>query len=254
MEHPLFALQAGDYRVRVYERQGVSLTIKPGADGCATMHDKDLWLYCISLLVQKLNAGQPVSPTVKFTSYDFMMKTGRDSSGRAYLRMAEMMARLKGTVIETNIETASMRERGGFGLIDSWRVIERNNNRMVAVEVTLPAWLFRSVETMQVLTMSPDYFHLRKPLARRLYELVRKHCGNQTEWIVSLAALHQKSGSTRELKKFRAEIRKLVEENNLPDYSIAFNAERDMVMFERRRHAQTSAPEQLSITLPPALS
>lgn len=45
MEHPLFALRAGDRRVRVYERNGYSVTVKPGVDGCATIHDKDLWIY-----------------------------------------------------------------------------------------------------------------------------------------------------------------------------------------------------------------
>ncbi len=36
MEHPIFALKSGDLRVRVYERKGVRVTIKPGHDGCAT--------------------------------------------------------------------------------------------------------------------------------------------------------------------------------------------------------------------------
>ncbi|EQD75090.1 plasmid replication initiator protein RepA, partial [mine drainage metagenome] len=40
MEHPLFALKAGDKRVRTYERTGSIVTVKPGHDGCATIHDK----------------------------------------------------------------------------------------------------------------------------------------------------------------------------------------------------------------------
>jgi len=48
MEHPLFALKAGDKRVRVYERNGITFSIQPGLRGCATIHDKDLWIYCIS--------------------------------------------------------------------------------------------------------------------------------------------------------------------------------------------------------------
>jgi hypothetical protein len=44
MEHPLFALKAGDMRVRTYERNGNSITIKPGHDGCATIFDKDVWM------------------------------------------------------------------------------------------------------------------------------------------------------------------------------------------------------------------
>lgn len=51
MEHPIFALKAGDKRVRNYEHNGNTLSVQPGAFGRATIHDKDLWLYCIGRLV-----------------------------------------------------------------------------------------------------------------------------------------------------------------------------------------------------------
>ena len=122
-----------------------------------------------------------------------LVSTNRDTSGRAYQRMGDALARLSGTRIETNIETKGKRERRGFGLIDSWSVIERDlDNRMIAVEVTLPEWLYRSVESKHVLTLSRDYFRLRKPLNRRIYELARKHCGAQSKWSVSLPTLHLK--------------------------------------------------------------
>lgn len=238
MEHPLFALKAGDRKPRQYKRNGITVTIKPGTDGRATIHDKDLWIYCISQLVEAINRGrEDVSRTVQFTAYDFLVTTNRDVGGRAYKLMGDMLSRLKGTVIETNIETAELRERRGFGLIDSWRVIEkdRKTQRMVAVEVTLPDWLFRSVQARQVLTLSRDYFRLRKPLDRRIYELARKHCGHQSRWCVSLAALHEKSGTTdSKLRKFRAAMKALVAANDLPDYRLMFDAEADTVTFYAR--------------------
>lgn len=233
MEHPLFALRAGDKRVRVYERNGHRVTVLPGATGCATIHDKDLWIYCISQLVEAANRGREIMPTVRFTAFDFLTVTNRGTSGRAYERLADMLRRLKGTVIETNIETNGQRERRGFGLIDSWRVVEKSldNDRMVAVEVDLPRWLFRSVEAKRVLTLSRSYFRLRKPLDRRIYELARKHCGEQPRWRVSLAVLHQKSGSTAALRRFRFDLKVLAESGDLPDYLMAFDADRDMVTF-----------------------
>lgn len=235
MEHPLFALRAGDKRVRVYERPGVTVTIKPGYDGCATIHDKDLWIYCISQLVEAKNRGREISPTVRFTMYDFLRTTNRRTDGDSYERAADMLGRLKGTVIETDIRTADQRDRRGFGLIDSWHVIERDSDeRMVAVEVDLPHWLFRSVNAMQVLTLSPDYFRLRKPLDRRIYELVRKHCGYQAKWTVGVTTLHEKSGSADKRFSFRAAMKQLAEADALPDYRMLFDTESDTLTFRPR--------------------
>lgn len=246
MEHPWFALKAGDKRVRTYGRNGAIVTVKPGHDGCATIHDKDVWIYCISQLVEAINRGRDdVSRVVRFTAYDFLVSTNRRTDGDSYNRMGEAMARLSGTRIETNIETAEQRERAGFGLIDDWRVIEKDNGgRMVAVEVALPRWLFRAVEARQVLTLSRDYFRLRKPIDRRIYELARKHCGAQPKWRVSLKVLHEKSGSTDTLRKFRAAVKALAESGELPDYRMVFDAESDTATFyvraQKGRAAQAS--------------
>lgn len=236
MEHPLFALKAGDMRVRTYERNGVSVKVMPGTYGCATIHDKDIWIYCISQMVEAMNRGRDdVGRVVRFTAYDFLVSTNRPTAGVGYQRMTEALGRLAGTRIETNIETAGQRERAGFGLIDSWRVIERDrDDRMVAVEVMLPEWLFRAVEARHVLTLSRDYFRLRKPLDRRIYELARKHCGQQKSWRVSLAVLHEKSGSTATLREFRRLVKALAESGELPDYRMAFDAESDAVTFYAR--------------------
>jgi plasmid replication initiation protein len=144
------------------------------------------------------------------------------------------MARLAGTRIETNIETAEMRERGFFGLIDSGRVVEKKGGRMVAVEVTLPDWLYRSVQATQVLTLSPNYFRIRKPLDRRIYELARKHCGAQRQWQCSVTALHEKSGSAANIREFRRSLKVLVEADALPEYSVIFDELHDTATFSKR--------------------
>ena len=240
MEHPLFALRAGDRRVRVYERNGVTVTIKPGVDGGATIHDKDLWIYCISQLIEAANRGRTdISRTVRFAAYDFLVATCRQTrgqaGGRSYRLLGDALSRLAGTRIETNIETAKKRERGFFGLIDSAKVIARDgNNRMVAVEVTLPEWLHRSVQTNRVLTISSDYFRLRKPLERRLYELARKHCGHQGKWRASVATLHAKSGSRDLLKRFRTGLKAAVARNALPGYRMALDPKSEVVTFYAR--------------------
>lgn len=236
MEHPIFALRAGDRRVRVYARNSASIMIKPGSDGCATIHDKDVWLYCIGQLVEAMNRGRvDISRTIRFTAYGFLVATNRRTDGDSYHRMTEALRRLSGTRIETNIETDGKREREEFGLVDSWRIIERDDDdRMAAVEVDLPRWLWRAVKARHVLTLSRDYFRVRKPLDRRLYELARKHCGQQPRWRVSTATLHQKSGSTAPLRNFRGDVRRLATSNDLPDYRVSYDREADAVTFYAR--------------------
>jgi plasmid replication initiation protein len=236
MEHPIFALKSGDKSARVYDRKGVTVTVKPGHDGCATIHDKDIWIYCISQLVEAINRGrEDVGRVIRFTAYDFLVTTNRQTSGEGYRLMGEALARLSGTRIETNIETNGKRERAGFGLIDSWRVIERGrDNRMVAIEICLPDWLCRSVKAMHVVTLNRDYFRLRKSIDRRLYELARKHCGSQSKWCVATKVLHEKSGSRDALRNFRIAVKLLAESDELPDYRITFDQEKDMVKFYNR--------------------
>lgn len=98
----------------------------------------------------------------------------------------------------------------------------------------MPEWLFRSVQAMQVVTLSRDYFRLRKPLDRRIYELARKHCGSQPKWRVALAILHEKSGSTSPLRNFRGDIKKLAESGEMPDYRLDYDAQADAVTFYSR--------------------
>lgn len=235
MEHPFFALKAGDRRVRYYERNGNTLTIKPGTDGCATVHDKDVWIYCTSQMIEAGNRGcSEISRTVRFTAHDFLLTTNRSTAGVGYKRMSESLARLAGTRIETSVETDGQRERAGFGLIDSWRVIEKTKGgKMVAVEVTLPEWLHRSIQAKQVLTLSRDYFRIRKPLNRRIYEIARKHCGQQRQWQCTVRTLYEKSGSTEAIRNFKVALRELAESNDMPDYSLSLNDD-DMVMFVRQ--------------------
>lgn len=231
MEHPLFALKAGDTKDRHYAHNGNTIDIRATSVGLATIHDKDLWIYCISKLMAAINSNEPISRTIRFTAYDYLVTTNRDTGGKDYIAMKESLERLRSTTITTNIKTDGRDEFSVFGLLDGAKVIGDNDNpkRMVHVEVTLPDWLYRSVSTCQVLTLSPDYFRIRKPLDRRIYELCKKHCGDQASWEIGLEKLLKKSGSTTTLKAFRVAIKALAESNELPDYRVKYDAERDMV-------------------------
>lgn len=235
MEYPIFALKAGDTRARQYDHDGLRITIRPTADiGLATIHDKDFWIYCISKMCQAMYEGEEICRTVRFTVYDFLKSTNRATGGINYKRTIDSLERLKGTSITIESDNKQERFARGFGLIDSWTIIEEKNGRMTNGEVTLPEWLYKSIQTKQVLTISPDYFRLRKPLDRRIYELARKHCGYQAEFKISLDILRKKSGTTRDLRRFRADIKLLANSDGLPDYAMQYDDKKDMVTFTNR--------------------
>lgn len=222
MEHPIFSLSTRpDRRVLKYAHNGVSVEITPSVKGRATIHDKDILIYCISQLMAALNAGREISRTVQLKAHDLLVATNRETSGDSYARLREAFERLSGTRIVTNIETGGQETISGFGLIESWEIVRKSRGgRMVSVMVTLSEWLYRAVLSKSVLTLNADYFRLRKPLERRVYELARKHCGRQPEWRVSLATLHKKAGSSAPLRVFRAAIRRMIGQGQILEYAL----------------------------------
>ena len=223
MEHPLFSLSTRpDLAVLDYTHNGTSVRITPSVKGRATIHDKDILIYCISQLMAALNAGRTVSRTLHLTAHDLLVATNRETSGDAYRRLREAFERLAGTRITTNIVTGGDEITSGFGLIKSWEIVRKaRGGRMVSVAVTLSEWLYRAVLGRSVLTLNRDYFRLRKPLERRIYELARKHCGRQPSWRISVETLCKKSGSASPRRVFRAMLREMIAADHLPDYHLA---------------------------------
>lgn len=235
MEYPLFSLKAGDKRTRRFELNGFKTVVAPNSEyGMATIHDKDIWIYCISKLVAAMKQGEEPNRTVHFTIYDYLVTTNRGTSGEYYEKAKGALDRLAGTRITTEIETVKIREARGFGLIDSWRIVEEKDGRMVRVSVALPEWLYRSITNKAVLKISSDYFRLRKPLDRRIYELARKHCGHQITWQIGLDVLHQKAGSTAPLRNFKIAIKSLADSNELPDYEMKYDEKKGLVIFSNK--------------------
>lgn len=228
MEHPVFSLATRpDLRILEYAHNGVTVRVVPSVRGLATQFDKDILIYAISQLMAGLNAGRPVARVLHLTAHDLMLATNRETSGDGYGRLCEAFERLAGTRITTNLVTGGEEVTTGFGLIEGWQVVRATpktragGGRMVQVTVTLSDWLYRAVCAKSVLTLHRDYFRLRKPLERRIYELARKHCGRQPEWRVSVEVLARKSGSASPRRVFRRMLRDMIAENHLPGYALA---------------------------------
>lgn len=236
MQLPIFALRAGDKNDILYDLEHTKISITPTSAGRATIHDKDIWIYAISKLMNAVNEGKQPSRTIRFTVYDYLITTNRDTGGVNYKRAKESLERLVGTriTIETGSKESRNRKAMGFGLLEGFKVIEEKDGRMLRVEMTLPDWLYRSIHPKGVLKISSDYFRIRKPLDRRIYEVARKFCGNQKAFKINLENLYKRIGSKSPLKRFRFDVKELIKVNDLPDYSIELDEKKDMVTFINR--------------------
>ena len=237
MEHPFYSLsKKPEMNVRRYEHNGNWIEIKPSFKGLATIYDKDILIYCISQIMHKMRNGEPVSPRVRINSHELLIFANRGTAGKDYAALIEAMDRLSGTRISTNIRTGDEEQYDTFGLIDAASIRRKHglDGRLLWCELKLSDWVFNAIKAKEVLTLHRDYFRLRKPSERRVYEIARKHCGRQESWAPRLEVLLKKSGSKSSLKEFRRSIRHLVEHDHLPDYHVSYDEETDQVTFTNR--------------------
>src|SRR6202158_3978040 len=116
MEHPIFSLSTKpDRSIREYEHNGIKITITPSVLGLATIHDKDILIYCISQLVAKMNAEKELNKALHLKAYDLLVATNRNTDGRGYEQLEAALDRLSGTRIKTNILTNQEEIRENYG-------------------------------------------------------------------------------------------------------------------------------------------
>jgi len=225
MAYPFFALAKTAWtKPLVYKTESVSIEIGPGPKGIATIYDKEILLYIASLMVAKLEAGQPVSQDFYFTANDLFRVTGVNSSSRSYTRLSDALERLQGTQIKTDIEAGGEGEAGFFSWLESARLhytkSHNGERRLKAVRVRLCDWLFRAIlRDRHVLEYTPSYFQLG-PVERRLYEVARSSC---TEGPVSLTLekLRLQLGYQSSSRHLKAILKGVIESNAIPGFTFA---------------------------------
>jgi plasmid replication initiation protein len=244
MEHPFYSLsKKPDLKPRRYEHNGKWIEFRPSLKGLPTIYDKDLIIYAISHLISGVREGQEIPKQVEIDPYAFFLFTNRGTGGRDYQALCDSLDRIDGTRYRTNVIAEGTKKDKWMGIIDGAELeTDEKTNRPRKLRITLSDMIIDAIrERCKVLTLHKDYFRLRKPIQRRVYELARKHCGRQDAWSISIVVLHRKSGSRASSREFRRAIRELVEENPLPDYSVSLDVESDMVTFHSRRPLPVSA-------------
>lgn len=258
MEFPIFSLAKNkDLDTREYRRGNRVVRVIPSSVGAATVFDKDLLLYVASQLIEAKNQGKPISRTVVIDSCDFLLGTERGDGRASFERIVDLLNRLRGTTIETNIETGGKLQTEGFGIIDSYKImsekkrsesgtngrgkeITRQVSRVLQFSVTISEWLYNGLVNYEVLTMDRGYFRLTRSIERRLYEIARKHCGEQAIWKINIDLLAEKLGTRVSRAKFRDELRQTIKSDALPEYRIALDlsVKPDDVVFYTRNNGK----------------
>ena len=247
MEHPLFSLATAPDRRHLEYRNGDNvLKIRPSGLGLPTIFDKDILIFVISQLMARKNRGEPIGDTVRFSARELCIATNRQIGGDHYKRLEDAFARLQGAQFVTNIKSGNKIETRIFSLIDEGGFVRTADARfrLDYCEVKLSRWLMQAIDADHVVTISPEYFRLRRPLERRLYEIARKHCGKSPKWQISLANLQTKTGSNAPAKKFRLNLREIIKADVTPFYRFELD-DNDLV---------TVRPRSVSIELSPTIS
>lgn len=251
-----------------YELKDCVVTIEGGADvGLATAWDYDLFVHMVSHLAAEMRDYQAAErkgkrPSLPNKTYrpaasDLLRFCRRSLGGKQYLDLERSLDRLLATRIKiTNLSGGKRRETEAVTLIGGYRVTSRTaQDRIELVEIDIPAWVYDGVVRPDgkpsILTLSPDYFLISRPLAKFIYRLARKAAGDG-EAFYRVDDLHYRSGSKQPAHKFRAAIQEIVEaagRDPLPDYDLELReGERgDVLRMVRRKPPQPAVTAKTGV-------
>ena len=241
LEFPLFSLKL-DKKTLEYEftsKNGTIITIRNTNLGRATIQDADLWLYCITKMMQLIYEEKTLTRRVTFIGYDFLKRTGRVASNSNYNQITKSLQRLASTRLETNRTIETWEIGAGIGLLDSYEYIkDRKTGKVIKIEVILPEWLFAEIVSKKITTINPQYLEL-KPLEKRIYQIAKIHCRKDSfNNVFNLEYLAKKVGSFSTVELFRFKIKQMQKIQPLPDFLINYDRKEDKVWFTLREQPE----------------
>lgn len=224
MERPFFSLAKAKRVVPIlYETGDVRVEVFAVPEhGMATIWDADVLIWAASQIVEAENHGLRTSRFLRFTPYQLLMATGRETGARDYRLLKGALSRLQSTSIRTTIRHGEHWRRHQFSWINEWEELSRADGRVEGMEFVLPDWFYRGViDRTLVLAIDPAYFRLTGGIERWLYRVARKHAGRQPNgWVFEVPHLHEKSGSLVRVSDFALQLRRITIRQPLPGYRL----------------------------------
>lgn len=229
MERPFFSLSKSK-RVKPidYKSPDGKLWVHVSAGpeyGMATIWDADILIYCASVLADMARRGvNDIPRKIHLMPHDLLRAINRTATGRAYELLGQALDRLVATTVKTNIRAENRRE-ATFSWLDGWtQLVDEKTERSRGMTIELSNWFYEGV-LMQggVLSIDRSYFDIAGGRERWLYKVARKHAGGagQGGFAISMPTLFEKSGAEGNYRRFKFEIAKIAEKNELPGYALS---------------------------------
>ena len=229
MERPFFSLSKSKRTKPIdYTSPDTKLWVHVSGNpdyGMATIWDADILIYCASTLADMKRRGlNDVPRKLHVMPYDLLRAIGRPTNGRAYELLGQALDRLVSTTVKTNIRAESRRE-ATFSWLDGWtQLVDEKTERSKGMTLEVSNWFYEGV-LMQggILSIDRAYFNIMGGRERWLYRVARKHAGGagETGFAISLPTLFEKSGAEGPYRRFKFEIAKIAERDELPGYALA---------------------------------
>jgi len=224
MEVPFLALSKKRITPIIYEKHNGSNMIRVKVSAhrghfLASIYDWDIVLFVAGKMQEILNSGSDIPPrTMIFPRHELFKALRRCDGNKQKLDLKTSLSRLQLTGIETTIRNEDGRYDAGFGFLESWSYTKRKD--MKEIKITLSEWLYDGICAKgSLLMVDSDYFSITSALKRFLYRTARKHVGGHGKsWEFLIETLYEKSGSEREFKKFKSDLKEAVLENDIPGF------------------------------------
>ena len=226
MEVPFLALSKNRKESIIYEKHDGPNMIKVKVSRhvghyLASIYDWDIVLFVAGRIQEIINNGSDISPrTIIVPRHELLKALKKHDGKKQELDLKAALSRLQLTGIETTIRNENGAYGGGFGFLDSWGYTDRKDIREISI--TLSNWLYDGIcAKSSLLLVDPEYFSLTSGLKRFLYRTARKHVGGHGKpWEFLIETLYEKSGSERDFRFFKRDLKTAVLQNDIPGYHL----------------------------------
>lgn len=216
-----------------YELPDGEVIVSSGVYGMASVFDYDLVLMATSHLTEAMNRfrkGDGEKPLQLFRPHigDVIKFTKKTEGGNQRAAVVGALERLSTTHVKIQ-RTRMIKDRmvvtdEGENLIGPYRTIANaKNGNIEYIEFKVADWLYKEITGSvkpDILAVHPEYFESESGYSRFIYRLARKAAGkDMSTWGFDL--IYQRSGSDTTFKEFSRSLRKVIKENDVPEYDLS---------------------------------